>query len=124
MPALNFKAQFAPLVESGEKSQTIRKVRKHPIKAGDRLFLFTGMRTKQCRKLRETVCTNARMIAIQPPGGVIVSEGIYLWEKGQLSTTEAKQLARKDGFSRLTDFVRFFKDQYGLPFEGVLIEWD
>jgi len=51
MPALNFQSRFADLVASGKKRQTIRPVRRHPIKAGDLLHLFTGMRTKRCKRL-------------------------------------------------------------------------
>jgi len=47
MPALNFKKQFSPSVRDGSKLQTIRMKRKHPIKVADKLFLYTGMRTKQ-----------------------------------------------------------------------------
>lgn len=35
MPLLDFKKQFAQLVESGEKRQTIRAPRKIPILKGD-----------------------------------------------------------------------------------------
>ena len=53
MPALNFQAQFAPLVESGEKRQTIRAYRKdgRDPTPGCKLYFFTGMRTKACRPL-------------------------------------------------------------------------
>jgi hypothetical protein len=47
MPALDFQARFAPLVESGEKRQTIRKRRKRPIGVGQTLYLWTGQRLPQ-----------------------------------------------------------------------------
>lgn len=52
MPAYNFRKQFAPLVESGQKRQTIRTIgkRRHA-RAGEPLQLYTGQRTKACRKL-------------------------------------------------------------------------
>ena len=53
MPALNFRAEFADAVERGEKCQTIRAYRKdgrNP-KPGDTLHLYTGMRTRACRRL-------------------------------------------------------------------------
>jgi len=124
MPALGFKKHLAPLVESRVKRQTIRQVWRNPIKAGDTLYLYTGLRTKQCRKLGESICTSVREIQIQPPGGLIVGEGIYLYGKGKLSLSESLELAAKDGFKNIHDFISFFRDQYGLPFEGVLIEWE
>ena len=52
MPAYNFQKQFAPLVESGQKRQTIRAIgkRRHA-RPGESLQLYTGQRTKACRKL-------------------------------------------------------------------------
>ena len=117
MPALNFKTQFAPLVESGKKKQTIRQVRKHPIKVGDTLYLYTGMRTKQCRKLREVICTKISEITILASTLDAYMNGKYLRYSG------FNALARKDGFYGATYFHAFFRKQYGLPFEGVLIEW-
>ena len=58
MPAYNFKKQFAPLVGSGEKRQTVRFPRKRQTVKGDTLYLYTGMRTSACRKLVDpTPCT-------------------------------------------------------------------
>ena len=68
MPALNYQAQFAPKVESGEKLQTIRARRKRPFKRGDRLYHYTGMRTKSCRKLGESTCVIAMDIVIGKKG--------------------------------------------------------
>jgi len=64
MPALNFHKQFAPAVEDGSKRQTIRALRKHPIRSGDHLYHYTGMVTKACRKLREDIATEAVHIEI------------------------------------------------------------
>ena len=66
MPALNFKKQFADKVERGEKRQTIRALRadgRNP-QPGQTLFLYTGMRTKSCRKLGEAVCSSVEQIDI------------------------------------------------------------
>jgi hypothetical protein len=46
MPTLNFKKQFSELVSSGKKRQTIRSIRKIPIKVGDKLYLYSGLRQK------------------------------------------------------------------------------
>jgi len=39
----------------GTKTQTIRKPRKHPIKKGDKLFIYWKLRTKECEKLGEAI---------------------------------------------------------------------
>ena len=107
------------MVESGAKTQTIRKVRKYPIKVGDTLYLNTGMRTKQFRRLRETECTGVKGIHIIRGGIIDVHLGFV-----RQNTRQCLELALADGFIDFKSFVKFFEDKYGLPFEGVLIKWD
>ena len=117
MPALNFKKEFADAVESSEKTQTIRKVWKRPIKTGDRLYLFTGMRTKKCRLLRKVWCYGVVPITIDET--IVCVDGAQY--KGSVSMG---YIAKKDGFDSVDAFLDFFRKQYGLPFEGVLIWWE
>ncbi|XPS85589.1 hypothetical protein Dvar_36070 [Desulfosarcina variabilis str. Montpellier] len=119
VPILNYKKQFAPLVESGEKRQTIRAMRKRPFKAGDRLYHYTGLRTKACRKLLESTCLFADRIDILPHGTVFINN----W----LCEGPMKNLAVADGFRRegheWEDMLAFFTQTHGLPFTGQLIRW-
>jgi hypothetical protein len=116
MPAYNFMPQFAHLVGSGEKRQTIRLVRKRPTKPGDFLYLKMGMRTKECRDLLPPqACKSVEPILIFPPN---------LTVNGQvLSMVEILDLAWADGFETVDHFIDFFKNQYGFPFEGEIIKW-
>lgn len=72
MPALNFQPRFAKMVENGTKRQTIRALRKdgRDPKLGDMIHLYTGMRTKKCRRLRTNYCTS--VTPIHMTGNVIV----------------------------------------------------
>jgi len=115
MPSLNFKKQFMGAVLNGTKHQTIRATRKHPIKVGDVLYLFTGMRTKECLRLRVTCCTRVRQIRIDQAR---VRIGMR-----DLTLIEIKALAAADGFLDPSLFVDFFQCNHGLPFTGQLIEW-
>lgn len=119
MPALNFKKQFAPKVESWEKLQTIRARRKdyRDPRAGQTLYLYTGMRTKSCRKLGEVECRETQQITIEENLDVIV--GTHC-----LSVTEEIELAESDGFPGRVEFYQFFRDTHGLPFHGLIIKWD
>jgi uncharacterized protein YqfB (UPF0267 family) len=119
MPALNFKKQFMPAVLDGRKTQTIRATRKHPIKAGDMLYLYTGMRTKQCLRLRVTKCTKVTPIRIVTSAcsGLVQLDGEWL------TPDEIKRLAKNDGFQDGSEFLDFFADNHGPNFEGQLIEW-
>ena len=116
MPAYNFAARFAPFVKSGFKRQTIRKRRKrgNPV-PGDRLIFYTGQRTKSCKKLGEARCANVQTIRVD-------RERITI-DVREINRDEKKQLAVSDGFDDLDEFLRWFDEHYGLPFEGLLIKW-
>ncbi len=117
MPSLNFQPRFAPLVESGEKTQTIRAYRKdgRDPKVGDTLYLYTGMRTKKCRKLGEGVVKSVRTFEIKPPGFVV--DGKFL------GLREARKIAQDDGFEDAIEMAVWFAKFHGLPFAGLLIRW-
>ena len=121
MSALSFKKQFAQEVASGRKCQTIRALRNRPIKQGEKLYLYTGMRTKGCRKLKETVCKRVRHVRIfegMDPNTYVISVD------GKLaSDIECVRLAVADGFVSVNGLIDFFREQHGLPFEGHVINW-
>lgn len=122
MPLLNFQSRFAPLVESGEKRQTIRAYRKdgRDPKVGDRLYLYTGARTKACRKLGEARARLVREIRLSEAKGA----GLYAWLNAQvLSLDETEELAMRDGFYGSEEMQDWFLETHGLPFRGLLIEW-
>ncbi len=117
MPALNFQPHFAELVESGKKCQTIRPPRKRPIKVGDTLYLYTGMRTKACRKLGEVEVESVAQIQIRNERDVWVNSK-------QLDVDQRLSLAAKDGFDWFSEMADWFDRRYGLPFNGALIRWN
>jgi len=119
MPSLNFQKQFADLVSGGQKTQTIRANRKFPIKVGDTLHLFTGMRTKACRKLGVGRCISVKEIAI---GVGIHYDEIMGGDCLYLTTAERAKLARADGFSCATELLDWFRSTHGLPFCGHVIQ--
>ena len=121
MPALNFKAHFAPAVESGAKRQTIRAVRKdnrQPCRIGDLLTFYTGMRHKNCRKLGEGRCTFLSKIRIGDK-----AQDITIGDR-PLSVDDQQRLASDDGFASIAEMVRFFRTAHGFPFEGWVIKWE
>jgi len=107
----NFKRRFVTDVETGAKTSTIRLFEKTtPPDKGDRLKLFTGMRTKDCRKLKEPSCSDCQPISI--------SEKEILLGKRRLTHAEEKQLATADGFDSAAHLRVFFIQTYGLPLPG------
>src|SRR3990167_9791021 len=125
MPLLNFQKRFVTQVESGGKKQTIRKMRKIPIKAGDKLFLYTGLRTKYCRKLGEGICERVRHILIEmktdgiSPHYTVTVNG----DKECLYGEILRNIAIQDGFLNTVELISFFKKTHTLPFDGQIINW-
>lgn len=116
MPAYNFKQRFAPDVKSGKKLQTIRPRRNRPTVPGDKLVLYTGMRTQKCELLRITTCTEVLPVVIE---GRTVSVGGNL-----LTIGEIVELAQSDGFERAADFFEFFEHTYPSGTANMeLIKW-
>ena len=116
MPAYNFKERFAAGVEHLTKCQTIRPKRKRPTKIGDRLYLYTGMRTKQCRKLLETDCKAVKDIEIR-------QDQILIDRTMRIDSANADRFARADGFFDSRCLVAWFGSVYGFPFKGEVIYW-
>lgn len=116
MPVVNFQKRFADDVDSGKKRQTIRAMRKRPFKVGDKLYLYTGLRTKSCRKLGEEIIKNVFKIVID--GDEIYLNGFQIDTK-----RECEQIAKDDGFQNQKDMIEWFEKNHGLPFMGQLIKW-
>lgn len=128
MPSLNFQPRFAELVASGTKRQTIRPLGKRTIEPGDRLSLFTGLRTKQVRRLGETDCTETLSIRMDLRDDI---ESCVVWlgltprlSHRILPAGGIAYLAKKDGFKTVKEFLRFFRETHGEGrFEGMVIRW-
>ena len=124
MPAYNFKKQFAPLVESGEKRQTIRQAARGACR-GATAYLYTGQRTKSCRKLGEGTITDVLPIEIgrhacgEPYACITECDG----KQTHLAHRDLDMLAKADGFKNGAEFVEWFEAQYSLPFTGYLHQW-
>jgi uncharacterized protein YqfB (UPF0267 family) len=127
MRVILFQSRFAPMVQSGKKTQTIRK--KARCKPGDQLSLriWTGKPYRSKQKIfLSTVCVSVKKISIghgllrdeiDQEGDMISIDGFLLPSK------DRAVLARSDGFECATDMLEFFKQNYGLPFHGELIQW-
>lgn len=131
MTAYNFQKQFAPSVESGKKCQTVRGNRKRHARPGEPVQLYTGMRTRACRKLvdPDPICTSVEpiwMMISDREGGRI--EAIEIGGK-VLIDSEIKDFCIADGFAGWNLSARnamgcWFVANHGVgQFEGVVIKW-
>lgn len=114
MVAINFSAQFAGPVERGEKRQTIRRSRK--CGPGDALQLYTGQRTKACRKLRDAVCQDVTYVGL-------TERGVSLGDVRRFPR-DIDEFARLDGFRDYAEMWAWFSDRYKTnSFTGYIIRW-
>ena len=127
MPAYNFKAQFAPAVEAGQKLCTIRG---RAAVVGTKAYLYTGMRTKACRKLGQGTITRCEPIII---GRDVDAFPVVVIDDRKLRMAEVWDLAKQDGFEDSEKFVDFFADSQvykTMPggdiqiFAGFMITWE
>lgn len=111
------------------KRQTIRAVgRRRHARPGETIQLYTGMRTRHCRKIGEARCVSVQEIEIRF-GAVIdtLSRGDRV-SFGSLTLDDGRSLddfARSDGFPSWVAMKRFWGDEHGGDdFQGLLIRWE
>lgn len=120
----SFRKQFADRVASGEKLQTIRGRRKdgRMPKAGDKVSLFSGMRTAYCRRLGTSTVTEAFPVYLdldELGARTIVVNGV------RLNFGEAEAFAKLDGFKNAREMIEWFRDTYrgAGDFNGFCVRW-
>lgn len=124
---LGFKRIFAPYVESGSKTHTIRGPRKTRPRVGDVAHCYVDPRQKTMRLLGRWPVVKVEEIRIQEagPGRLFVAiDGVGL------DPHEAELLFHRDGFrdkggetyQSMAQARMFWADK--LPFVGDLIHWD
>lgn len=138
MPAYSFKGLFCEYVKEGSKLHTVRAPRGGKMahaKPGDTVYLYYGMRTKQCTKLAEGTCTKVESI-------LITNDNVTI-EGRRLSAEERDAFAHSDGFRHTDQFsnnragcwemmLEFWKKEHGeigtagpvVFFRGVIIHWE
>lgn len=152
MVAYSFNKRFAEPIETGQKRQTIRAPRRRHARVGEQLQLYTGMRTKACRLIRDDVVCVAlgevrfdlRPLADLPEPGsarelarLLAERPLPLEVNGIPIETASDQdtFAAADGFegwmlgktllSPFEAMVNFWMVTHGAGlFTGVLIRWE
>lgn len=112
MVTINFDARFAQLVEDRVKTCTIRKGARG--KPGDRLQLYTGQRSKGCRRLLTPDPVLLQVVPIEIGNDYATLEGAAPMQGERLAV-----LARSLGFDTYADALAFYRERHGLPVKGV-----
>lgn len=114
MVAINFSPQFAEPVAAGRKTQTIRQ--KARATAGQALQLYTGQRTKDCRKLADAVCIDCTYVGL-------TERGVTLGDTSRFPG-DRDDFARADGFEDYAAMWKWFSERYETnSFTGHVIRW-
>lgn len=122
---LGFKRRFAPMVEDGSKTHTIRGKRKTAPRVGEICHCYVDPRQKTMRLLGRWACVKVEEIAIihnKAVGRVDVTI-----EDQWLSPDECNALAWRDGFrsrgfeGAFGEMMEFWRGR--LPFVGHVIHW-
>ena len=121
---LGFKRRFAPFVENGTKTHTIRAIRKRRPRVGEVCHCYVDPRQKSMRLLGRFPCVKVERISIYESESAISSYGVSVNIDGvSLDATEKDALAHRDGFRSggFKEMLQFWKGR--LPFEGEVIHW-
>lgn len=119
MPAYNFQGQFADDVASGRKRQTIRATDRHA-KPGMTAYLYTGLRTKNCRKLG--MSTLVKIVSVEI-GRHACGEPYAYVANSHLTHDSLDEFSKSDGFESGEEMAEWFSKQYSLPFNGFVHMW-
>lgn len=121
MVAYSFNRRFEHPIVTRAKRHTIRADRRRHARVGEQLQLFTGMRTRGCRKLGTATCTAVYGVRLDLVDGRVETETGTAWT----TIAELDAFARSDGFSDWADLQAFWAENHpGVGhFSGVLIGW-
>lgn len=131
MGLLGYQDWKADLVEAGVCRQTIRASRRYPVKVGDRLYHYRGLRTPNARKLRAGVqdfCQQTFPVELRAKkgGSVWIVDGT----EREKTDTVLLDIATRDGFGSVEAMTDWFLKNHkpkdpssGLLFKGDVIRW-
>ena len=104
MVSLNFTTGVEKIL-AGKKQMSIRVLRKRPFKVGDNLQLFTGLRTRNCKRLSEEIC---------------IFETLITWR--QIRHLKNRSLfAKLDGFENWNEMENWFNTTHNIT-RGTILQ--
>lgn len=122
MKVIMFQPRFAALVESGNKTQTIRPTRKRPLQVGESVSLrkWSGVpyRSPQIELRTAWIVGVVPVKLEQYRADMMITVNTYT-----LYSDQACAFAWADGFPHLASMFDWFEATHGLPFVGQLIRW-
>lgn len=130
MVAYSFKPSFVAPILAETKMQTIRNMRKRHARQGEELQLYLGMRTRNCRLIARTICTETHDIRLDfEHGEVTLDDAICISDLAALDAFALADgfggsLAERASLSAWDHMSRWWALTHGQDvFRGVLIQW-
>lgn len=118
MVSFSFQPEFVSMIESGRKIQTIRKTRRCDV--GDKMHLYTGLRTKQCKLIAVKKAVAVENVIIEPRGIIVGTPPCMML----LEPAYSDLFACADGFVNFQAMRRWFVDRYQSEvFHGFVHRW-
>lgn len=130
MGLLGYQNWKADLVEAGICRQTIRARRRYPVKVGDRLFHYRGLRTPNAKRLRpneQDYCSQTFPVELQATGETTI--WIVCQVVRDASDPMLLDIATRDGFESVEAMTAWFlknhkkRAQGDRLFVGDVIRW-
>ena len=128
MTVLMYQKRFVAPILAGIKKQTIRPNRKRPIKVGDALshrhWEDKAYRSPQVEFLANK-CLASLAINIHDCGLIQIFDSKLETQLDEIDhIQDLDRFARGDGFTCWLDMRSYWLHNGGLPFTGVLIQWE
>jgi hypothetical protein len=122
---LGFKKQFVEPYKSGRKKHTIREDKPNRWRAGRKIQLATGVRSKNYNQYGEEVCKSVQEVWIfnKENYRAIFVDTKLMFEQNDQHTFHPdfmKHFAINDGFDTVAEFWEFFNKR---EFFGKIIHW-
>jgi hypothetical protein len=111
---LGFKKRFEQPILNGTKVLTMRFPRKHPAKIGERLHMYSGLRTPACK----LIANHHKIVSIQSVRLSIITEATSGKEIIVFIDVDGKRmlgysflkLITADGFNSSNEFIEYWLD--------------
>lgn len=115
---VGFNPRFKEPILSKTKKHTIREDPHNRWKAGMKMHMATGVRTKRYNQFDEQVCVSTQKIEITR-NAEYINDVVVKIDGRRLTVGEFQQLAWNDGFDNIVDFCLWFEGSYA----GKIIHW-
>jgi len=125
MRVRTFKPQFAPLVKSGAKRQTIRPMPQRLPKIGDleswREWTARPYNSPQRELAQVRLISVERLTIVREFSETLLRLLDRPFNGSKMTSDEWRSFARADGFRSLFELAAWFESEHGFPFAGIVI---